>query len=474
MELYGITAQDFGIETESWQRSAYEWLSIGVQVVGSVALVAAFVFPPSGVVAGVLVVSGVGGGVLAAINIAERIHTNQFEWDTETWTDIANIATAIVGAGALRVGTVARGILAAEGEAISIGAATRLAGLVRFQRGLLFMGLGTDAARGVLIAIETYNELRQVEAAFPPELEAQYERLWPGEGRQRLEQERVTRIMGILARAATNGLLTLVSVTGQLRALGELGPARPGAGVDEPDLPAVRATAEPTTAEAATLRGTQRRQGPDMTPHEIDVELNLVGRSPRRPSTLEGYIDEVQLGNGHIWRRRLDGRWCRFSNGGFCPTVSRTAMGAPPQLRRLAEAAGVREELDEGRIAVVLHGTTAEEAARIVQNPRDALTAAGGGHGGRLFTATRLDVIDEFAARAVSRRGGQTGVVGIAMSEEVAARLQNLRVRGRDGRLVPGMRTEPIPDRPGMYETIFEPAAVDILVQEGFFFVVTD
>jgi hypothetical protein len=477
MERYGVRGQDFPIETESWQRTAYEWLGIGASVIGAVGLVA-FVFPPSAVVVGVLVVGATAGAAVAAIDIAERIHTGNFEWDAQTWTDIGAIAAAILTLGAARVGALAREVVAGvEATGLTAEAAAQLANLARIQRGLLIMGIGTDVGRGILIAVETYQEIRNLEVSFPPELIAEYERIWPGHGRERWEMQRQAQMVGILARAAVNGTLTLVSLRAQVKAFGELAPRPGGAGLELPPGQPSRVASEvsppPTAEESALLRASGDREGARLTPHEVDVELEVALRAKRRPSTLEGYVDEVELENGHIWRRRADGRWCRFSNGGFCPTVSRTVAGTPPRLPRLAEAAGARDALDEGRIVVLLHGTTDTRARQIATNPEEVLSPSGGQFQGRFFTATDLAVIDEFAARTVGREGGEPGVLGIAMSEETAARLRAIRVRGTEGRLVPALRTEPIQDRPGLYQTVFEPAAIPILTSEGFFFAVT-
>ncbi|MFT3823206.1 MAG: DUF4157 domain-containing protein [Chitinophagaceae bacterium] len=130
---------------------------------------------------------------------------------------------------------------------------------------------------------------------------------------------------------------------------------------------------------------------------------------------------------------------------------------------QLAEQAGVRAEIETGRIAVVLHGTTETVATSMVENIGASLSTSGGNFGGRLFTATDFRVIDEFAARTVTRQGGQQGIVGIAMSEETMAVLR------QRGMVRSGL---PIADRPGMYETIFEPGAIEILNREGFFFIV--
>jgi hypothetical protein len=57
------------------------------------------------------------------------------------------------------------------------------------------------------------------------------------------------------------------------------------------------------------------------------AEKQVVSKSEPQPSTLDGYVDEVDLGNGHKWRRRSDGTWCRFSTPSGCGTI---IEGAPP------------------------------------------------------------------------------------------------------------------------------------------------
>ena len=80
-------------------------------------------------------------------------------------------------------------------------------------------------------------------------------------------------------------------------------------------------TAEPTTVrEAELLEESRALGGNSLTQEHLDAELSIVRRSRTQPSSLEGYIDEVELGNGHKWARREDGTWCRFSTPSLCGT----------------------------------------------------------------------------------------------------------------------------------------------------------
>lgn len=217
MERYGIQAQDFVIETESWQRSAYEWLAFGATAIASVGLAAAIVFPPSAIVTGVLVIGAATGATVSAINIIERIETNSFEWDVETFSDIVNIAASFAFVGAAAARGVTSGITRsiASGRPFTISAFTRLRQLVRFERAMLYFGIGSDLSIGVILAWDTYVQLRDLDAAFSEQTLAEYRRIYGDEeGRNRWQNERYVRILGLLARAAVNGLLIAVSVRG--------------------------------------------------------------------------------------------------------------------------------------------------------------------------------------------------------------------------------------------------------------------
>jgi hypothetical protein len=63
-----------------------------------------------------------------------------------------------------------------------------------------------------------------------------------------------------------------------------------------------------------------------------DRELDIVKRAQKRPvkEGTDGYINEVDLGNGHTWKEKLDGTWCRFSNGATNCTRLILTVGAQP------------------------------------------------------------------------------------------------------------------------------------------------
>jgi len=51
---------------------------------------------------------------------------------------------------------------------------------------------------------------------------------------------------------------------------------------------------------------------------QIDSELAVVQRTEPKKISGGEYVEEVQLPNGHTWRRTSQGSWCRFSNGRIC------------------------------------------------------------------------------------------------------------------------------------------------------------
>ena len=99
----------------------------------------------------------------------------------------------------------------------------------------------------------------------------------------------------------------------------------------------------PGTAEAQSprqaelLRASGARDG-GLTPEHLDAEWDVIRRSQPQPSSTAGYVDEVDLGNGHTWKRQADGTWCRFSKPSMCSVIP-NAPKLDATARAKAEAA---------------------------------------------------------------------------------------------------------------------------------------
>jgi hypothetical protein len=267
--LTGSTGSDFThtYETESWQKEAYEWLTLTFQAVGAVLLTAAILFPPTAPSAAALIVTGavtVAGAALSVASIADRVAHGNFYWDVETFGDIASIVASIAQLGALTVGArasaLARVVSTAEELTPELIASLRLAGNV--QRALLLTQLGTDAANGLILGYATYEQLRMVDAQFDDQSLADYEHAYgPAEGKQRWLQDRQNRITEIFTHAILSGTMIVVSGVQGVRAyrqaksssavLQELvsGEPEPGAGGRHASLPP---GAEPPPEPAGT------------------------------------------------------------------------------------------------------------------------------------------------------------------------------------------------------------------------------
>ena len=76
-----------------------------------------------------------------------------------------------------------------------------------------------------------------------------------------------------------------------------------------------------------------------------------------------------------------------------------------------------------------------------------------------LFTTPDVGAALEFAARTVSKEGGQTGLVLVVLPRNIASTLK----RGRN----PSLLRKGIDDMPGVVEHIFEPSAIDDILKFG-------
>jgi len=318
----GFHEWEFMTETDSWEKEAYEWINVAVQVVGVTALVVSFVFPPSLIITGALVVTGLVGAAVSIANIVERVESNDFGWDLETFSDITNIAAAMVGLGAaaaeVRAGALARTLASAEeasGQAMAklAGAAekagakaaggvaseaetltlTKLASLAKLQRVMVLTGLGMDVANLLILGYGTYSELKMIDA-YADEEKQDYIRMYGDvDGPKRWQQERYTRILGILVRAGLQGAMLAVSMKGAHERIAE---ARRQAGV--------RRGALPPTEEFKSGEGVKLPEPPKVGEPEVKEAL------PPEPVAAPKPAPTVEQTKAQQARERLEKNKC--------------------------------------------------------------------------------------------------------------------------------------------------------------------
>ncbi|MEC5143312.1 DUF4157 domain-containing protein [Chitinophaga sp. 212800010-3] len=80
------------------------------------------------------------------------------------------------------------------------------------------------------------------------------------------------------------------------------------------------------------LQQTAAKEGP-ITQEEVQAEAGWarenMGR--KRPSSMQGYVEEIELPNGHTWRKTNEGVWCRFSP--FPPSLCTREFESAPDLK---------------------------------------------------------------------------------------------------------------------------------------------
>lgn len=85
----------------------------------------------------------------------------------------------------------------------------------------------------------------------------------------------------------------------------------------------------------------------ELSSKELDGELELAGDLPRKSINEPPYVEEVELPNGHEWKRKEDGTWCRFSEpkGDNC---------VPPGTKELPEPLNLKSLVIDSNIAIAL------------------------------------------------------------------------------------------------------------------------
>ena len=92
----------------------------------------------------------------------------------------------------------------------------------------------------------------------------------------------------------------------------------------------------------------------ELPQHLADQELDIVRRAEKTEivDQGDGYIYEVDLGNGHKWKGKKDGTWCRYSNGGT--NCTNLPGEPPPDDVDLGEVIGVHLESPRLRQLIAL------------------------------------------------------------------------------------------------------------------------
>jgi len=237
--------------------------------------IAAIVAAPftGGATLALLLPLGAIGAIPSGYRLINRAMDDTLRFDMATVMDIVNIVGSV--AGLAQVATPLR--------------------MVRLTRVVYIIGLGADAAGILMIPAGIISQIMELEG------------LPAG--------ERAARIMQIMGMALMNvGVMVGASLARNMSYHG-------------------RTSEGPTPHESGILEETRNIHDERLNTEQLNAELNAARRNEPRPSTEPGYDYEIQLDNNHTWRKRRDGRWCRFSNGGVCYITSEM----PPHLVEIIE-----------------------------------------------------------------------------------------------------------------------------------------
>jgi hypothetical protein len=278
-------------------RAGFGWASLGLAGLGVASLGVALVFPPAAAAApwlfGAAGLAGVGAGTAS---IASRLSRDRVD-AAGVAMDIAGIAASLLTLGAGALGAL---------RAVA-GGSTRL---LTAQRMLSLGALGAEGLENVFVGAEYAGALADTLTADAS-----------------IEERRRRTVLLLAQMLATAGLM-VVSTRQAYGSLDALGRTSPRLAI-EPDWWA----RELSSAERNHLHRTARLGTLD--DDALAMDRRIRDRRPHAASAEPGYDVEVDLGNGHVWRRReRDGLWCRFSRK-FCePTPPPIAPSAsfPPDV----------------------------------------------------------------------------------------------------------------------------------------------
>jgi hypothetical protein len=140
---------------------------------------------------------------------------------------------------------------------------------------------------------------------------------------------------------------------------------------------------------------------------EQAAELDVVSRSEPQISNEPGYVDEVDLGNGHTWRRTENDTWCRFTRKTLCGTRL-------PNARKMSAEALERAQLEE-EISKALDKAFADTAGG---------TAASTGRKAAVKTIKVQDAIDAALRDMKGKWSGHMAEKGTKLHAALARRLK--------------------------------------------------
>jgi hypothetical protein len=186
-----------------------------------------------------------------------------------------------------------------------------------------------------------------------------------------------------------------------------------------------------------------------LPPAAADLELDLVMKSEKRaiPDAGDGYVFEVDLGNGHRWKGKADGTWCRFSTTptnctalvpSRSPATSTTPRREALPVAEIPQASvAPRPGLHPRRRAVLVHDLAEELLTKA--KPEDVTTIVARREAkafadvtGRFPAAVQAE--HELAVRAGARGGKRKNqssrVGGVDMFEAAGTGEQNLFLLG--------------------------------------------
>jgi hypothetical protein len=123
-----------------------------------------------------------------------------------------------------------------------------------------------------------------------------------------------------------------------------------------------------------SLQGDASTKKKELTPHELEGEMDIVNSSKREPISEGNYTEKVDLGNGHEWKHKKDGTWCRFSDEPFCfDNIKEKSLSH----KALVQELGVKEEQIEYALKELqpeqlrkLHQELDPELFNLLTNPK--------------------------------------------------------------------------------------------------------